>query len=222
MAGTVSVIEVQARNPRRVNVFLDGTYAFALSMEVATQANLKRGMALSDQNIADLVAEDTWQKAYAAALNFLSYRPRSEDEVRRYLIRRKVSPNLSERLLARLRQNKLIDDEEFARYWVENRETFSPRSGRALRSELRSKGIDDDTIASNISGDDSEAAYHAAQKKERTLTSADRETFRRKLLSFLQRRGFGYDTARETVDRVWRERIAGDTDEQANNADNHQ
>ena len=221
MAGTVSVIEVQARNPRRVNVFLDGTYAFALSMEVATQANLKRGMALSDQNIADLVAEDTWQKAYDAALNFLSYRPRSEDEVRRYLIRRKVSPNLSERLLARLRQNKLIDDEEFARYWVENRETFSPRSGRALRSELRSKGIDDDTIASNISADDSEAAYHAAQKKERTLTSADRETFRRKLLSFLQRRGFGYDTARETVDRVWRERIAGDTDEQASNADNY-
>lgn len=213
MAGTISVIEVQARNPRRVNVFLDGTYAFALSMEVATEANLKRGMALSDQRIADLVAEDTWQKTYDAALNFLSYRPRSEDEVRRYLYRRKVPPNTSERVLARLRDGKLIDDQAFAQFWVENREAFSPRSGRALRSELRSKGIDDSTIASSISGDDSEAAYRAAQKKVRSLASADRDAFRRKLLSFLQRRGFAYDTARTTVDRMWRERNGENADE---------
>jgi regulatory protein len=205
-AGTITSIDVQARNPRRVNVFLDGTYAFALSMEVATQANLKRGMALSDQNIASLVAEDTWQKTYDAALNFLSYRPRSEDEVRRYLIRRKVPPDLSTRVLARLRDGRLIDDEEFTRFWVENRETFSPRGSRALRSELRSKGIDDSTIAAHVSGDDSEAAYQAAQKKARTLVTADRETFRRKLFSFLQRRGFGYDITRETVERVWKER----------------
>ena len=206
MAGTISTIEVQARNPRRVNVFLNGTYAFALSMEVATEANLKRDMALTDEQIADLVAEDMWHKTYDAALNFLSYRPRSEDEVRRYLYRRKVSSTISERVLARLRDSKLIDDQAFAQYWVENRETFSPRSGRALRSELRSKGIDDSTIAANISGDDSAAAYQAAQKKARSLRTADRETFRRKLLSFLQRRGFSYDTCREAVDRVWREK----------------
>jgi regulatory protein len=212
MAGTISVIEVQARNPRRVNVSLDGTYAFALSMEVATEANLKPGMALSDQRIADLVAEDTMQKTYDATLNFLSYRPRSEDEVRRYLYRRKVPPSMSERVLARLRDSKLIDDQAFAQYWVENRETFSPRSGRALRSELRSKGIDDSTIASSITGDDSEAAYQAAQKRLRSLSNADRDTFRRKLLSFLQRRGFSYDTARTTVDRVWRERESENSD----------
>jgi regulatory protein len=206
MAGTISAIEVQARNTRRVNVFLDGTYAFALSMEVATEANLKRGMALSDEQIADLVAEDLWHKTYDAALNFLSYRPRSKDEVRRYLARRKVSPTISERVLARLSDSKLIDDQAFAQYWVENRETFSPRSGRALRFELRSKGIDDSTIASSISGDDSAAAYQAAQKKARTLANADNETFRRKLLSFLQRRGFSYETCRETIDRVWHEK----------------
>ncbi len=182
-------------------------------MEVATQANLKRGMALSDQDIADLVAEDMSQKTYDAVLRFLAFRPRSEDEVRRYLARRKVPPDLSNRLIARLRESKLIDDEVFAQYWVENRDTFSPRSGRALHFELRSKGIDDNTIASAIRGDDSEAAYRAAQKKGRTLLIADRETFRRKLLSFLQRRGFSYDTAREATERVWSESQPQITDE---------
>jgi regulatory protein len=212
MAGTITAIEAQERNPRRVNVFLNGTYAFALSMEVAAQANLKRDLALSDQQIAELVAQDAWQKTYDATLNFLSYRPRSEDEVRRYLSRRQVPPDLSRRLIDRLKQGRLLDDEAFARFWVENRETFSPRSGRALRSELRSKGIDDDTIAAAVSGDDSEAAYRAAQKKARTLTSADRDEFRRKLLPFLQRRGFSYETARQTVERMWRERTDGAAD----------
>jgi regulatory protein len=205
MAGTITSVVVQARNPRRVNVYLDEAYAFALGLEVATQAGLKRGMALSDQQIADLAAEDTWQKTYDATLNFLSYRPRSEDEVRRYLNKRKVSPALSDKLIARLKQSKLVDDEAFARFWVENRETFSPRSSRALRAELRSKGIDNSTIEESVAGDDSDAAYRAGQKKARTLRAADFETFRHKLLPFLQRRGFGYETARDVVNRLWRE-----------------
>jgi len=218
MAGTITAIDVQARNPRRVNVFLDGAFAFALSMEVATQANLQPGVALSDQNIAGLVAEGKWQKLYDATLNFLSYRPRSEDEVRRYLSRRQTPPDLSARLIARLTESRLLDDEAFARYWVENREAFSPRSGRALRAELRSKGVDDSTIASAIEGDDSDAAYRAAQKKARPLSTADRDTFRRKLLSFLMRRGFSYDTAREAVNRVWTETQAN-ADERGQDAD---
>ena len=205
MAGTITSIEVQQRNRRRVNVFLDGDFAFALSLEVATQANLRRDLALSDSVIAELKSEDTQQKTYDAVLNFLSFRPRSEDEVRRYLNRRQAPPELADRLVARLTKSGLLDDEAFTRFWVENRETFSPRSSRALRSELRSKGIDDSTIAASIPNDDGSAAYEAATKKAHRLASADRETFRRKLLGFLQRRGFSYDVARETVDRVWRE-----------------
>jgi regulatory protein len=206
MAGTITSIEVQARNTRRVNVHLDGAYAFPLAMEVAVQAGLARGMVLSDERIAELEAEDRWQKTYDAALNFLSFRPRSEDEMRRYLDKHKAPPNLRERVVARLKESKLLDDQAFARFWVENRDTFSPRSSRALRLELRRKGVDDRTIAAAVSGDDADAAYRAGLKKMRLLATADRETFLRKLLPFLQRRGFGYETAREAVDRLWRER----------------
>jgi regulatory protein len=211
MAGTISAIEVQARNPRRVNVYLDGAYAFALSLDVATAANLRRGLLLSDDAIAGLVAQDEWQKTYDATLNFLSYRPRSEEEVRRYLNRRGVPEETRERLVSRLRQSKLLDDEAFARYWVENRHTFSPRSKRALQSELRSKGIDDATVQESLSGDDSDAAYRAALKKMRSLALADYETFRRKLIPFLQRRGFSYETARAAAQKLWAERDASKT-----------
>jgi len=205
MAGTITAIDVQPRNPRRVNVFLDGAYAFALSVEVATQNNLKRGMILSDQGVAALLAQDSWQKTYDAALNYLSYRPRSEDEMRRYLSRRQTTPEVTDQIVARLKESKLIDDEAFARFWVENRESFSPRSRRALRSELRSKGVADSTIADSLSGDDDEAAYRAAQKKARSLAGGDYQTFRRRLIPFLQRRGFAYETARAAVNRLWAE-----------------
>jgi len=206
MAGTITAIEVQARNPQRVNVFLDGVFALALSLEVATRANLRREMTLSDQDIADLEAGETWQKTYDATLNYLSFRPRSEDEVRRYLGRRQAPNSIILRVIARLKESGLLDDQAFARFWVENRAAFSPRGSRALRSELRSKGIDAEVIAESVSGDDSAAAYEAGARKVRTLRAADRETFRRKLFSFLQRRGFSYETSRETVDRLWRER----------------
>lgn len=213
MAGTITGIVVQARNQHRANVYIDGAYAFALSLEVATQASLKPGVTLSDQQIAELTASDEWQKNYDAALNFLSFRPRSETEVRRYLAKRKLGSDLSERVIVRLKQSGLLDDAAFARFWVENRETFSPRSSRALRSELRSKGIDDDTIAASVVGDDSEAAYRAGSKKARSLRTADFDTFRRKLLPFLQRRGFGYETARSVANRLWKELSAPSPDE---------
>ncbi len=205
MAGTITSIDVQERNRRRVNVQLDGAFAFAVSLEVATRANLRRDMWLSDDAVARLLADDQVQKTYDSVLSFLSYRPRSEEEVRRYLKRRQAPPDLADRIIDRLKQSGLLDDEAFARFWVENRETFSPRSDRALRAELRSKGIDDGTIAASLPGDDGAAAFEAAMKRAPRLVGAGRDAFRRKMFGFLQRRGFSYDVARETVDRVWRE-----------------
>jgi regulatory protein len=209
-AGIITAVEVQSRNPRRVNVFLDGVFALAVSIDVATQAGLKRGIALTDEQASSLQDDDERQKTYDATLNFLAYRPRSEDEIRRYLARRKTTPDITQRIVDRLKASGLVDDAAFARYWVENRDVFSPRSSRALRSELRSKGIDSSTIEQAVSGDDTEAAYRAAQKKTRSVAGTDRETFRRKLIPFLQRRGFGYETAREAVDRLWKQQAEGD------------
>jgi len=106
-------------------------------------------------------------------------------------------------VLARLETLGYVDDYAFAQYWVENRERFRPRGARALRYELRQKGIADAIIQKALDGfDGAESAYAAAQDQARRLRGLDRRTFRTRLSGFLARRGFDYDTVREAVERL--------------------
>ena len=207
MAGTITALKAQTKNKGRVNVYLDGTFAFGLADVIA--APLRVGQRLSDDDIAALRQRDAQERAYDQALRFLSYRPRSIEETRRYLADKDVPPDVIATTLARLARAGLLDDEAFARFWVENRESFRPRSAMALRMELRRKGVGDEAIATALAAvDEKEAAYQAALARAVRLRGADRTTFYRRLGGFLQRRGFGYETARETVDRLWRESTA--------------
>jgi len=207
LAGTITALKAQTKNKGRVNVYLDGTFAFGLADVIA--APLRVGQRLSDDDIAALRQRDAQERAYDQALRFLSYRPRSIEETRRYLADKDVPPDVIATTLARLARAGLLDDEAFARFWVENRESFRPRSAMALRMELRRKGVGDEAIATALAAvDEKEAAYQAALARAVRLRGADRTTFYRRLGGFLQRRGFGYETARETVDRLWRESTA--------------
>lgn len=204
MAGKITILKFQKRNRERVNVYLDGKYAFSLQAILA--ARLHKGQFLSDEEIEGLLQEDASQKAYDRALNFLTYRPRSRAEVKRYLERKGVSPEVSERVEERLMRAGLLDDEAFARFWVENREQFKPRSRYRLRQELRQKGLDAQVIAQAVEEvDEEQSAYCAAVGRARRYAHLDRKDFRRKLGSFLQRRGFSYEIVKEVVERLWQE-----------------
>jgi regulatory protein len=205
MAGTVTGLVVQRRNPKRVNVYLDGAYGFPLDLAVALKSGLKNGQQLSDEEIGYLTAADDVEKAYNRALNLLSYRPRSVAEVRLNLQRKKTDPETIESVVARLTQNGMLDDAAFARFWVENRTAFSPRSGRLMSYELRQKGVAGGDIEVALTSEDRDSAKDAARRRARSLASLDYEAFRKKLLPYLQRRGFNYDTAAEAVEAAWRE-----------------
>ncbi len=201
----ITALRLQKKNRQRVNVYLDGEYAFALQAVLAT--SLKVGQALSPEETAQLQVRDAVEVAYEKVLGFLSYRPRSRVEVEAYLQRRRVAPEATEAAVSRLLRAGLLDDEAFARYWVENRELFRPRGTRALRYELRQKGVADGVIERVLEGiDETDSAYRAAGERARRLSKADYQTFRQRLGGFLQRRGFGYDIVKQTVDRLWRER----------------
>lgn len=207
MAGKITTLEVQKRNPDRVSVYLDGRFAFGLPAIVA--ARLARGQFLSDAEVAELQEEGAAEEAYNRALHFLSFRPRSRAEIEGYLEKRSVNAPQIEKIAARLERAGLLDDEAFAQYWVENRERFRPRGLRALRYELRNKGIRDDTIERALASVDvSDSAYRSAGRKARQLRDMDRQTFFRKLVEHLARRGFSYDVARETAERLWAETVS--------------
>jgi regulatory protein len=147
------------------------------------------------------------QSCLDVALRYLSYRPRSEWEIRKHLEKKGFSPTSVQAVLLSLREQKLVDDVAFAEFWKTNRESFSPRSRAMLRSELRRKGIAQDIVAEVIQGVDEEAsAYEAAQKRARRFATSDYEGFRRGLAAFLRQRGFTYEVAQQTINHLWKER----------------
>jgi len=198
MAGTISALKIQKRNKERVNVFMDGTYTFAVTMNVAL--GLRKGQYLSDADIERLVAGDERDKAYHQAIHFLGFRPRSQAEVSQRLHEKGYSAEAIEHTIQRLLEQKYLNDEEFARYWLENREQFKPRGARALRYELRQKGIDSQAIEAVLSDLDEDAsAWAAVQKKLRQWQHLPEDQLKKKVMGFLSRRGFGYSV----VDQIW-------------------
>jgi len=200
----ITAIEPQKRDTNRVNIHLDGSFAFGLSR--ITAAWLKIGQELSEEKIASLQAEDSREQAYQQAMLFLSYRARSESEIRQNLSKHEFPQEVIEQTLERLRENQLADDNQFARAWVENRNTFRPRSRRALQMELRQKGLSDEASHSALEGLDEEAlAYEAGLKKARRLQSEEWNEFRKKLSEHLARRGFPYSVIASVASRIWKE-----------------
>jgi len=197
----VTALEAQKRNKERVNVYLDGEFVFGLNMLDA--ARLSRGQVLSDEEVAALRDRDEVAQAYDRAVSFLSFRPRSTAEIRRNLADKETPDEVIEIVIARLVEQGYADDVAFARFWVANRMEFKPLSTRALRYELREKGIATDTIDEALAEiDPTEAAYRAAKDKARRLSGSTKPDFRKKVGGLLARRGFNYDTARTVIDQL--------------------
>lgn len=208
--GVVSALELQKRNKERVNVYLDGEFAFSLTVDDA--ARLHKGDVLSDAQIATLRTEDDVKRAVERALHFLSYRPRSVHEVRRNLIEKDVPEPAIAVALERLTALGYLDDAAFAAFWVRERNSFKPISPKALRTELRQKGISDPLIAEAMAAVDAQdSALRAAQSQLRRWRGSTRRVFRDRLLSFLQRRGFSYGDAKDTLRRVEEELESDET-----------
>jgi regulatory protein len=141
---TITRLQIQQKNKERVNIFLDEEYAFSLELMLA--AGLRKGQQLTEAEIAALQADDERKRAYAAALTFLGERVRSQAEVTQRLEQREFTPEAIAQTLARLQQEGYLDDTTFGQQWVANRQRFRPRSERALRYELRRKGMENSLI----------------------------------------------------------------------------
>lgn len=204
MAGTITELRVQKKRKDRVSVYLDGRYAFGVKDIVA--ARLRVGQRLTDEDIAGLKEQDAFEEAYHSALNFLSYRPRSTAEVTWNLRKKDVPDPIIEAVIERLTRAGLLDDESFAEYWVEQRERFKPRSARMLRHELRQKGVASEHIdRATRDLDEADSARRLANKRARRYVHLERDEFWRKMVGYLQRRGFRYGTIKPIVQELWQE-----------------
>jgi len=202
----ITAIRVGRRRGKRANVFLDGGFAFSLEAEVTIREGLQVGQELSANQIEALARSDCFHRCLNTAANYLSYRPRSEFELRERLQRRGFDGDSVEAVLAKLKEQGLVDDMAFAQFWRDNRQSFSPRSQWLTKLELRQKGVAADIIDQVVDTvDNADSAYRAALSKARSLSQSDYQSFRRRLGEYLKRRGFGYGVINHTVERIWQE-----------------
>lgn len=212
----ITAISVQARNPDRVNVSIDGAYRFSLDISQVADLGVKVGRELDDAELANLEGESQFGKLYARALEYSLSRPHSVREVRDYLRRKTlarkyksrrtgeikeapgVSQAVADRVLERLQTKGYVDDENFARWWVENRNVAKGTSRRKLTNELRAKGVSveiiDDALAASERSDDDELAKIIAKKHSKYPDE-------QKFLQYLARQGFGYDDIKSALER---------------------
>ncbi len=206
MERVITAIETQKRNKQRVSIYLDGEFAFGLSRFVAGW--LEPGRKLTEPDIRKLQEEDTYEVAFQKAMQFINHRPRSVEETRRRLLEKGFSEEVVTLTTGKLLEKHWLDDLEFARQWIENRNTFRPRSNRLLTHELRLKGVADHTIKQALEkygGDENELAYQAGITKAQKCRKETKLGFRKKVGGFLGRRGFHYGIVRPVVDRLWEE-----------------
>lgn len=206
MTKEITAITAQKRNPSRLNISLDGEYAF--SLDRMTAAWLKVGRKLNAEELNALKERDEQEVAFNRALHYLSFRARSETELLSYLSEKGFSDSISQTVMDRLKDEGLINDHRFADDWIDNRVTFRPRSQIQLQAELRRKGLQEDVIQNalqNAELDDHALATEAGKKLARRYAGNPWQAFRQKMIAALARRGFNYETANSVTRQLWDE-----------------
>lgn len=198
----ITALKVQKHNPNRLNIFIDGEFAFGVERLVG--AWLSIGDEIDKEKIEALLKKDELEKAYLRALRLIDTRPRSTFEVTSRLKKAGYGEAVIASVMDRLKEANLVGDAEFARTWVENRCIFRPRSKRALVLELHQKGLADNEIQSAICDlDESSLALKTAEKYASRCKDLPFDEFRKKMTGYLARRGFGFGTAQEAVQQTW-------------------
>ncbi len=213
----ITAIALQVRDNDRVNISIDGRYKFSLAIYQVTDLGLKLNQELDEKTLTKLENESQFGKLYARSLEYSMIRPRSVKEVRDYLWRKTqpsryksrrtgeilekngVSKDLADRVLEKLLNRAYIDDERFAKYWVENRFLKKGASARKLKQELAQKGIESE-IVSKVLG---ETARNDIDELHKILAKKRaRYPDEQKLKQYLVRQGFSYDDIKTTLESM--------------------
>lgn len=197
----VTAIQQQVKRAGRYSVFVDGKYAFSLSADALLSSGLTQGQELSKKELTEWRKASQDDKAFNLVLAYVARRMRSEGELRDYFRRKAYAPELAEQLLKKLRDLRFVDDEDFARRWVENRRLLKPTSTKKLRLELRQKHIADDIIRKILAEDEAnerDVLKELVERKRKQTRYQDDQ----KLVAYLARKGFNYDDIKTVLQGV--------------------
>lgn len=204
--GRITGLRMGRGRKERVNVYVEGKFALSLAARLVADEGLSVDQELTQGQQEALSRKDLRERCLSAAVRFLSYRPRSESELRERLERHGFDNQSIGEAVDRLREEGLVNDLEFARFWVNDRQLFSPRSRWLTGLELKRKGIARSVIEQALSDiNDEDNAYRAASTRAHRLRGKEHRIFRQRLASYLGQRGFTYQVINNTVEQLWQE-----------------
>lgn len=187
----ITAIKQQVKRQGRYSVFIEGKYAFSLGESALLDSKLSIGQELTEAQVREFKQTSIDDKVYNNALAYAVLRPRSVWEMEQYLRRKKCSPALEQKILNKLSNIGLLDDESFARSWVANRRLLKPISARRLQQELRAKRVSESIARKVLDEDETDEqavlAELIARKRKQT-----RYQDNQKLMQYLAGQGFSY------------------------------
>jgi len=185
----ITEIKRQKKRRRRYNIYLNGKFSFAVSEETLFNKNLKIGKEVKEDLRDGILEEEEFVRAKKAAERLLLYRRRSVYELKDRLVRKDFSAKIVEKVIVKLIEQKLLSDDDFARFWIEGRTGSRPKGRILIRRELIKKGVEEEVIQKNL-----DMWYSVDKEKElaRNLAGKEKEKgrTREKIYAYLLRRGF--------------------------------
>lgn len=194
----ITAIKQQAKRRGRYSIYIDEKFAIGLSESELLRLGLFLGQELTQDELALFKEQSNQSKWFDKVLNLLSYRPRSEWEIKEYLRRKDCPPEIIESLLNKLSVNGYVNDEQFARRWIESRRQLKSTSRRKIAMELKVKRIDNSIIDEVLTADKSDTD-ELQIIKDLITKKGQRYPDRVKLMQYLARQGFSYEDIKRAI-----------------------
>lgn len=195
----ITDIKQQVKRGDRYNVYIDGTFSFALSETELLNQGLYSGQELAEGELSKIKDDSVRDKARYQALGQLARRMRSEWELRDYLKRKDYAPEIVDTVIQNLTEYGYVDDSKFAEAWVANRRLLKATSSRRLQQELRQKRVSDEVIEVVLQSDatdERQVLRELVARKQKQTRYQDKV----KLMQYLSRQGYNYDDIKSALE----------------------
>ena len=198
---TITAIKKQKRDGR-ANIYLDGEFSFGIDLETLFKNNLKLEQELTKKQVKEIKSATDYQSTVNKILNYATLRPRSYKEIEQWFWKKKTPENYQKKLIKKLEKLELLDDEKFAKWWVDQRQTFRPRSKRQLTAELMQKGISKNIISNILEEseiNEVDIAKYLIKKNKYKWDKFDERKRSQKMSEYLGRKGFSWEVIKKVV-----------------------
>ncbi|UOQ92609.1 recombination regulator RecX [Halobacillus shinanisalinarum] len=206
----ITRITTQKRNKNRYNIFLDRgqgeTYGFSVDEDILVKFQLQKSMELEESSINALVQKDTIHKTYTLAINYLTFRMRSEKEIHDYLLKKEAEEEHIDEIINRLKKEKLLNDQEFANSLVRTRMQTSSKGPLLVKKELIEKGVKPQLAEEALDYFPFNKRVEKAVKFAKKKLNSDRKKSHRQQIQNVQQtlmqKGFQTDVIKEALDQL--------------------